>query len=99
MQETTSTQFVEWQEYFAWDLEQHKREDFYLAQIAQVVRQGMVRNPRSVKLDHYLINLTTRKQRRRPLTKQEKQQRLANSKAYWMGIAGYSPQPPPDAEN
>ena len=97
-QETTSSQFVEWQEYIAWDLEQHKREDFYLAQIAQLIRQGQVRNPRSVKLVHYLLNLTTRTQKQRPLTKTEKRRRLANSKAYWFGVAGYKPQPPPDTE-
>lgn len=89
--ETTSTEFLEWLEYVEQDIETPKRMDFYLAQIAAEIRRGVARNPNSVKLEHFLLNLTLKGKRREPLTETEKQMRMANSKAAWYRAAGKTP--------
>lgn len=87
--ETTSRQVAKWKWFIEWELEQPRREDFYLAQIAQVVRQGQVRSPRLVQLKHFLLKLSMRKQKPKGLfTETEKRAKLANSKAYWGAVAG-----------
>ena len=91
--ETTSTEFLEWLEYVEQDVEVPQRMDFYLAQIAAEIRRSMVRNPNSVKLENFLLNLTLRSKQHKPLTETEKQMRMARSKAAWYAVLGKKPPP------
>ena len=87
--ETTSTEFLEWIRYRELDMETHRREDYYLAQIAAECHRSVAKHPNSVKLEQFLLKLTLKKaQKEKPLTEEVKAVRLANSKAAWFGAVG-----------
>lgn len=68
--ETTSTEFVEWIEYFRQDFNVRRREDYFLANIACEIRRSVVKNPKSVKLKPFLLEFETepiKKERRNTL--------------------------------
>jgi hypothetical protein len=95
MAETTSTEFVEWQEYFEKELNMPRREDYYLAQVAAEVRRGIAKTPASVKTNHFLLKFTTEEKKPIPISEAEIQQRTANSKAKWFAIANMKARTPP----
>jgi hypothetical protein len=94
MAETTSTEFVEWQEYFEKELNMPRREDYYLAQIAAEVYRGNAKTPASVRTNHFLLKFTT-EEKKKPISEAEIQQRTVNSKVAWFAIANMTPRKPP----
>jgi len=84
MCETTSQEFVGWQEYINKERSVPRREDYYLAQIAAEIRRGVVKTPASVKLEHFLLAFSTRKEH---ITDTDKvKQQAASSKAWWFQL-------------
>ncbi|MBU0847696.1 hypothetical protein KKH23_10960 [Patescibacteria group bacterium] len=86
MSETTSREFVEWQEYLDLDRDTPQREDYYLAQIAAEVRRGMVKAPARVHLKHFLLKFSRKDEEEKPLTEDQIKRRAANSKARWSAL-------------
>lgn len=87
--ETTSTEFLEWQDFFAAELKWPDREHYYLAQIAAEVHRTIAKNPKSVNLEKFMISFRTPEDETvRELSEDEKEVYLANSKAAWLGMTG-----------
>jgi hypothetical protein len=86
MCETTSAEFVEWQYYFDIEANTPRKEDYYLAQIAAEVRRTVVKNPKSIHTDQFLLKFQ-RAENRKELTEEERLQEIENSKAQWTAIA------------
>lgn len=84
MRETTSSEFVEWQEYFGAEEKDVRKEHYYLAQIAAEVRRGISKRPKSIKLEQFLLKFERKKQESLLLTKKEKQKRAERSKSVWL---------------
>ncbi len=85
--ETTSTEFVAWMIYFNDEVNHPTRQDHYLAQIAFEVHRANSSKPNSVTLKDFLLKPgkpTTTK----PLTEEEKELRMQQSKAFWMQATG-----------
>lgn len=85
MAETTSSEFVEWQEFFRNELAEPTREEYYLAQIAAEVRRTIAKRPGAVSLSSFLLKF-------KPMGEAERapadiEYRIALSKAKWFGIA------------
>ena len=95
MQETTSTQFVEWQEYFDKEMNMPTKEDWYAAQLAAEVRRGAVKNPRTVKVEHLLLKFTMAGKKEEPLSEEKIERLTAQSKQRWFASTGYKK---PEAE-
>lgn len=54
-QRITFNEFLGWLDYLSQEEERLTKEDLYFAQIAAEVRRANVKNPRSVKIDHFLV--------------------------------------------
>jgi hypothetical protein len=90
MRETTSSEFLGWQEYLRAEESETKQEHYYLAQIAAEVRRGIEKKPKSVKLEQFLLKFERRKIESRPLTEEEKQKRAEKSKSTWLAYVNAS---------
>ena len=55
MQETSSTDFIQWMSYLEKDTNAFHREDYYLAQIALEVRRSYVKSPAKVKMKDMIL--------------------------------------------
>ena len=84
--QTTSTEFKEWQEFFKRELEMPRREDYYAAQNAAEIRRTVAKNPKDVRLEHFLLEFDTTR-RKRVDAEEEQAARVARSKAAWGAIA------------
>ncbi len=88
--ETTSTEFIRWIKYLAQkrkdDLTNHCKEDYYLAQIAQMIHNSHVsKNP--VSIESKLITLEMKKNKiEKPMTREEA---ARISKAFWIPATGW----------
>jgi len=79
----TSTEFVKWVRFLEWrDVEEFRREDFYLAQIAAQIERGQVKNPSQVSIQKKILRFTNRKPPPEDLSN-----RVCRSKAFWMSLA------------
>jgi len=97
--ETTSTEFLKWQTYFEQDLNTHKREDYYLAQIAAEIRRVMRKSPSSIKLEHFLLKFQGEVNKNKPLTDKDIKRRTEWSKTRWMTLVMRTkPRKPPRTE-
>ena len=72
---------MEWQEYFSEELKVQEKEHYYLAQLACEVRRSFTKDPKSVKIEDFLIKFKDSA----PATKAQKDTNL--SKSIWMGLA------------
>jgi len=95
MRETSSTDFLDWQEYIRRERNTPRREDFYAAQIAAEVRRGIAKKPQAVKTEQFLLTFTTEEKKQKPPTRKEIDLRVAHSKARWFGIVNMKPRKPP----
>jgi hypothetical protein len=68
------------------DLNAHRREDYYLAQIAAEIRRVLRKNPAAVKLEHFLLKFKGGGDNHKPLSEVDKKQRVAWSKARWTAL-------------
>lgn len=85
--EITSTEFVNWIAYLD-DEEENRfhREDYYLAQIAAEIRRSYVKDPRSVKIESFLMKFERKvKPKKSKMTMKE---RTKKAKAYWSALMG-----------
>lgn len=90
--ETTSTEFLDWQEYLQKDLDSPARSDYYLAQVAAEVRRMNCAKPRAVKLDDFLLKFQKQHLRNKLTTKKQREKALAANKAVWMAITKHPKQ-------
>ncbi len=83
-QQTDYFEFLQWIQFFKEEDEheiQHvSKQDFYLAQIAAMVVATNSKNPKSIKVQDFLVKAETVKKDTRKLTKEE---RVARAKAFW----------------
>jgi hypothetical protein len=80
----TSTEFIKWVRYLEWrDVEEFRREDFYLAQIAAQVERGYVKHPSQVTLQKKLLKFTTQGEPSKGAGSH-----VQTSKAFWMALTG-----------
>lgn len=86
---TTSREFRDWQRYFLQRSRKHQREDFYLAQIALEVRRVLHSNPKSLRLQHFLLKFNSGTETSaKTKTEADQQERTDRSKAAWCGMLG-----------
>lgn len=84
-QETTSTEFMEWQAFLDMEPNMFNATHDYLAQIAAEVHRTRVRTPRNVKLEDKRLKFTRGKS---APTKRGKRGAVATSKAAWGAALG-----------
>jgi hypothetical protein len=82
--ETSSYDFLAWMEYLQEQDERRKKEEYYLAQIAVEIRRTRAKNPKSIKLEHGLLQFKSAKKSKQ-MTVEE---RTRISKTAWCGIVG-----------
>ena len=85
MQETTSSEFVDWMEYFNQEINFFHREDYYLAQIATEIRRTIVKNPRTVKVKDFIIKFLRKDEKS---LQKDAEEKTKQSKAFWLGAFG-----------
>ena len=88
--ETTSFQFVMWQEYLERDANAFHREDFYLAQIAAEIRRSFVKNPKRVSIGDFILKFVNKVVRKGKMTKDE---RTKEAKSWWAALTSISFKP------
>lgn len=92
MAETSSRDFVDWQEFRQIEMNTASREDYYLAAIATEVRRTVAKDPSNVKLEDFILQFNkTKASKDVPLTTEELEARMARSKAAWFALAGLTP--------
>lgn len=80
----TSTEFVKWVRYLDWrDVEEFRREDFYLAQIAAEIHRANSKRPARVTLEKKLLKFSSKDS-----PKRLSDHRMDSSKAFWLGLTG-----------
>ena len=87
--ETTPTTFIRWIKYLAQkrkdDLTDHHREDYYLAQIAQMIHNSVSKSP--VSIESKLITFEIKKNKiKKPMTMEEASK---ISKSFWCAATGW----------
>jgi hypothetical protein len=76
---TTSSEFLEWQVFLEKEMNEHRREDYYLAAIAAEVRRTISKSPRGVRVEDHLLRF-------RPAgSARKKGPSVEESKAFWLG--------------
>jgi len=84
--ETTSTEFIMWQEYLEQDLVISKREYYYLAQIAAEIRRTISKHPKRIKLQDFLLKFRNDKKVNNSMLSVE--ERTKKSKSFWKALVG-----------
>jgi len=94
--ETTSTEFVKWKVRLDKEVNNTTADQFYFAQLAQEIRRLRVKHPERVKLKEFQISFNRKQQVERVGDDDDDEpdeetlaRDIDNSKAYWMGLAGY----------
>jgi len=104
MRETTSTEFVDWQAFFAQELNMPRREDYYLAQIAAEVRRTIAKEPKGVAVDGFMLRFKSTAGKvvsevdEEAVEEDVQTAKAAGSKAAWLSLFGgkvKTRQPPP----
>lgn len=88
MVETSSRDFRDWRRFKWQSMNMPNRTDYYLAQIAQEVHKGLVKNPNRVKLTEFLLKFVLTRNEDKPLTKKEITKRTNASKSFWSALLG-----------
>ena len=91
--ETTSTEFLDWQQYLVQEINFPRKQDYYLAQIAAEVRRVMNKNPNSIKVEDLLMKFEGHVDEEEKPTPIDKETRTASNKSKWFGITGYKKKP------
>lgn len=86
--ETTSTEFVNWQVIREKRINGFHREDYFWANIAKILTQANVKDSKSITLDQFLLKFTTSKPDPKELTEVEKEAKIKRSKAFWSAALG-----------
>ena len=60
---TTSAEFVMWMAYLEQDQTDHRREDYYMAQVAAEIRRGNSKKPQKIRVDDFLLKYSKKKER------------------------------------
>lgn len=88
----TSWEFLGWMAYFEREFQVREKQDFYLAQIAQVIYNvNVTKKGHTKKLDAFLLKF-----RNRVLVKKKKmswKKKMEWSKSIWLGAVGYKAKP------
>ena len=89
--ETTSTEFVRWIKYLVQrkkdDLTTHRKEDYYFAQIAQMIHNSVSKSP--ILIERKLIDFELKKEKikvKKPITREEA---TRISKEFWCTATGW----------
>lgn len=88
--ETTSVEFVQWQEYLFEEVNDFNPLYHYLAQICMVIHQGQVKKGVKVRLGDFLLKFKRKIQRLLPEYHLTPEQRAERSRSIWMGATGYT---------
>ena len=80
-EETDSSQLPRWMQYLDQDINEFHREDYYFAQLAQIVSSLFAKKP--TKLQQFVLRFNTNSER-----KKESKRSLFRSKAFWGGKLG-----------
>lgn len=88
-EKTTSTEFLEWREYFEIKQQTVKPDYYYLAQIALEIRRSWIKatSRKNLKLADFFFKFVPRG--KQPVTKADKTQHVLKSKAAWLGAVGF----------
>lgn len=88
-QQTDYFEFLQWIQFFKeedeYEIQHVSKQDFYLAQIAAMVVATNSKNPKSIKIQDFLVKAEITKKDTRKLTKEE---RVARAKAFWAPLGG-----------
>jgi len=84
--ETSVSQFVLWKEFFKWEVNEHTKQDYYLAQIAAEIRKSFVKNPKEVKDSNFLIKFIFKDRKAVQEDKIQQSKKYKNSWLAWAGI-------------
>jgi hypothetical protein len=96
---TTSTEFLQWQDYLEEEVNDFHREDYFLAAIALEVRRSYVKDPTKYKIEDFLHTFKkkqapepAKEEERRDLTTEDikriKAENSAKSHAFWFALTG-----------
>ena len=84
--ETTSTEFIMWQEYLGKEFMVARREDYYLAQIAAEIRRTISKYPKKIKLQDFLLKFKNKK--RDKMSELDLKEKTRRSKSFWKALVG-----------
>ncbi len=91
MEETTSSEFVDWKEYLLQEMEEKfhvlEKQDYYLAQIAAEVRRSMVKKPERIRTSSFLLKFR-RQRRKKEGKKLSIKERTKRAKGFWSVVLG-----------
>lgn len=88
--ETSSTDFVLWQEFLIQEVNEFNPLYHYLAQICAVIQQGQVKKGVTVKIADFILKFTRKFTRAIPEQHLTNEQRAARSRSIWLGMSGYT---------
>lgn len=82
----THRQFLAWQAWFTFSVNDPGRIEYYLMQIAMEVRRGHVKKPNSLKMDQFKLNFKAGEEESNPKPKRRmtKEEVSAISKQRWL---------------
>lgn len=86
-----SREFLSWKVFREHQINAFQRQDYFLAQIALHICRGQAKNPRSLKLEQFLLKFVNGKppeEDPEEETEEARTTRIAASKAFWKGLAG-----------
>jgi hypothetical protein len=83
--QTTSSEFVLWKAYLEWDLGVPTRVEWYLAQIALEVARKFAKNPKRLKLKHFILRFEEYAEKAR---KKKQPSGKGSSKQIWLAWLG-----------
>ena len=83
---TSSSQYVLWMEYLDWEINAFDKTCYYLAQIAAEVRRPNMPKGKSVKLEDFIIEFSSKKAEEKP--SEDVQTRANRMKQYFFGLTG-----------
>ena len=70
------TEFLDWLEFLNWNEKRETKLDHYLAQIAAEINKGMVKDPKKVKREHFLLKVVE--------APNKQKERMQHSKSVWL---------------
>jgi hypothetical protein len=82
----TSTEFIQWNEFFKRQWNEPTKQDYYLAMLASELRQVFSSKKRAIKVEDSILKFHfVEKVEKEELTPEDK---LKRSKAFWLGCLG-----------
>jgi hypothetical protein len=87
-QETSSTDFVNWQAYLMKKMNEPSRSDYYLMRVAQEIRRAFAAKNTIVSIKDFFVKFTFEKKKPEAIEEIEPGERVTRSKGFWMGLVG-----------